>query len=192
MTFDAQYLQLPRQGRGSSLLMHFMILILDFTAFICLCVNLGLYHKWVLKNQDIKDDLTQPDYYGGDVYYQENTLIPAVRYWEDPVVLVVVLFSLIWTAFIYVRPAWTRKALHLGAKIAFEFLLFLIILACSIPAFIFSPLQPAKLNFSYQEVDVADGYCIYRPNRSVHYCGEDRMSLRKLQVAAYALVWAVA
>lgn len=190
MTFDAQYLQLPRQGRGSSLLMRFMILILDLTAFICLCASLGLYHKWLPLGQDIKVDLTQPDYYAGEDYrQQENAIAPAVRYWEDPIVIVVNLFSLVWTAFMYLRPAWTRKAFHLGAKMAFELLLFLIILACSIPAFIFSPLQPAKTMYLDEEID---GYCIYNSNRSVYYCGKDILSLRRLQVAAYALVWAVA
>ena len=192
MTFDTQYIQLPRQGRGSSLLLRFIILSLDCTAFICLCVNLGFYHKWVSKGQDIKEDSTLPDYYGGETTYQdyqENFVVPSVRYWEDPIVIVVVLFSFTWTAFIYLRPAWTRKAFHLGAKIACELLLFSIILACSVPAFIFSPLQPAKSMYLYED---ADEYCIESPNNSVYYCGGDVVSLQRLQVAAYALVWAVA
>lgn len=192
MTFDAQYIQLPRQGRGSSLLMRFIILILDCTAFTCLCVNLGLYHRWVAKGQDIEKGSTQPDYYGEETTYQdyqENFSVPSVQYWEDPVVIVVVVFSLIWTAFIYLRPAWTRKALHTGAKMVSEFLLFSIILACSIPAFLFSPLQPAKSMYLYEDIDE---YCIESPSNSVYYCGGDVVSLQRLQVAAYALVWAIA
>lgn len=184
MTFDAQYLQLPREGRGSSLLMRFMILILNFTAFICLCVNLGLYHKRMPMIQEIKNDFTQPEYNGEETYDQQN--VPAVRYWEDPVVLVVVLFSLIWTVFVYLRSAWTRKALHPGAKIVFELLLFLIILTCSIPAFIFSPLQQAIPVDLYLAIL---GYCIYG---RINYCRGDEFSLQRLQAAAYALVWVVA
>lgn len=192
MTFDTHYLQLPRQGRGSSLLLRFIILVLDCTAFICLCVNLGLYHKWVSKGQEIEEDSTQPDYYGGETAYQdyqENFIVPSVRYWEDPVIIVVVLFSLVWTAFIYLRPAWTRKPLHLGVKMVSELILFSMILACSVPAFLFSPLQPAKSMYLYEDIDE---YCIGSPYSSVYYCGGDVVSLQRLQVAAYAISWAVA
>ena len=182
MTFDAQYLQLPRQGRGSALLMRFTVLILDFTAFICLCVNLGLFHKWAPKTQVV--EITGLD------YYKENTLIPPVHYWEDPIVIVAVLLSLIWTAFVYLRPAWTRKAFHPGAKIASELLLSVLILGCSIPAFVFSPLQPALSINTYQETDLR---CVDDRSVSVHYyCGGWVYTLRALQKAAYALLWAVA
>lgn len=192
MTFRAQYVQFPRQGRGSPLLLRFIILILDSTAFICLCVNLGLYQKWVTKTKDILADLLQGHYIGSELYSQNIGTLSAISYWEDPVVIVVVLFSLTWTAFIYLRPAWTRKPLQLGANLVSELLLSFIILACSIPAFVLSPLQrPDSLSFFE---DIGEHYASYFPYAidSAHYYTEHALSSRGLQVAAYALVWAVA
>ena len=182
MTFEPQHLQLPRQGRGSSLLMRFTVLLLNFIALICLCVNLGLYHKWAPKRSAA--EVAELAYYEVETL----TIIP-VKYWEDPVVIVAVLLSIIWTAFIYLRPAWSRKALHPGVTIASELLLSVIILSCSIPAFILSPLQPPISGTFYEEIGP---YCMWYHDASVHYCGGWADTLRALQKAAYAFVWAVA
>lgn len=191
MTLNVRYLQLPRQGRGSPLLLRFTILILDFTAFICLCVDLGLYQRWVTKTKDILTDLLQGHYIGSEVYSQIIGAFSAIPYWEDPVVIDIVLFSLTCTAFIYLRPAWARKPLHLGANLVFELLLSFIILACSIPAFVFSPLQrPNSLSF-YEKIGEYYTSCYPYAVGSAHYQTEHALPSRGLQVAAYALVWAV-
>ena len=189
MTLDARNIQLPRQGRGSALLLRFTILILDLIALICLCVNLGLYHKWVARSKHALTDLVIADPTNRAYYYRDRDIITYYRYWQDPVVIVLVIWSLTYTAYIYLRPAWTQKPFHQIAQMVSESLLCIFILGCSIPAFVLSPIQrPDSLGLRVE----GDGYYIYRPEGTVYYSTEHKLPQKGLQVVAFALVWAVA
>ena len=189
MTLNARNIQLPRQGRGSALLLRFIVLILDLTALICLCVNLGLYHKWVARSKKALTDLVIADYKDRAYYYRDRDIITHYRYWQDPIVIVLVLSSLAYTAYIYLRPAWTQKPVHQIAKMVSELLLCLTILGFSILAFVLSPIQrPDLLDLRVE----GDGYYIYRPEGTVYHSTEHKLPHSGLQVVAFAFVWAVA
>ena len=189
MTFNARNIQLPRHGRGSALLLRFIILILDLTALICLSVDLSNYHKWVARSKDALTHLVIADFTNRASYYRDRDIITHYRYWQDPIVLVIILSSLIYTAYVYLRPAWTQRPFNQIANMVSELLLFFIILGGSVPAFVLSPIQrPDSLGL---RVEVA-GYYIYRPEETVFYSTGHKLPKKELQVVAFALVWSAA
>ena len=169
MATPDSYLPVPARRRGPAFGLRIAILALDFTTVITLSVSLGLYHKWIPGTS-----------------YPTTALKPTNHTdWTDPIVLAAVLVSFMWTIFITVRPAWTSKDLHLGFYVAFEFVSFVWLLACTIPALVLRKsdfkVLPAISTVQLKNGDKVPWVCMAYLN-----------TLKKLQIANYSVACAIA
>ncbi|KAL9132926.1 MAG: hypothetical protein Q9175_005898 [Cornicularia normoerica] len=175
MTTLDSYLHVPARSRDIPLCLRSFILALDFAAIIVLFVSIGLYHKWIPSTS-----------------YPTTALQPTKHTdWTDPIVLAAVLVSFIWTSSITIRPAWTRKALHLGFYVAFEFICLVWLLACTIPAFMlresdFENLAAISNTCNMGTVTLTNGHEV------PWVCMPHLDTLKKLQIASYSVACVIA
>ena len=175
MATPDSYLHVPARRRGPAFGLRIAILALDFTAVIALSVSLGLYHKWIPGTS-----------------YPTTALKPTNHTdWTDPIVLAAVLVSFMWTSFITVRPAWTSKDLHLGFYVAFEFVSFVWLLACTTPALVlrksdFKALPAISNTCDMGTVQLENG------DKVPWVCMAYLNTLKKLQIANYSVACAIA
>ena len=175
MTTPTSHLRNPIRSRIISVGLRIAILTLDIANVIALSVSIALYHKWI-----------------PDTSYPTTALHPNRHTdWTDPIVLAAILISFMWTLFITIHPGWTRKTLHSGYHVAFEFICLAWLLACTIPALMlresdFKNLVAISNTCDMDTVTLMDG-------QKVPWVCMPRLDiLKKLQVATYAVACGVA
>ena len=175
MATSDSYSYVSARGRCLNLSLRIAVLVLDFVTIVSLLVSIGLYHKWIPKTS-----------------YPTTALKPAKRTdWTDPVVLVPVLLSFIWTTFITVRPAWTSKVLHLGYYNVIEFTCLASLLACTISAFklresVFENIVAISNTCDQGTETLTNGHKVPR------VCMPHIDTLKKMQIASYSVACIIA
>ena len=175
---EAQTITPAPRNRIITLTLRIAILILDIATLTTLAVSLNLYSKWIPSTS-----------------YPTTALHPITNTDKtDWIVLAAIVISLIWTIFITIRLAFTRKALHPGISAGFELVCLIWLIACIIPAFVLRESSLGNLaaisNTCDEEAKVA--MTLIGGAEVKWVCMPHLDTLKKVQVAAYSLACIVA
>ena len=166
------------RNRIITLTLRIVVLTLDIATLTTLAVSLNLYSKWIPSTS-----------------YPTTALHPITNTDKtDWIVLAAIVISLVWTIFVTIRLALTRKPLHPSLSAASELICLVWLVACIIPAFVLRESSLGNLaaisNTCDEQGKVA--MILIGGARVNWVCMPHLDTLKKVQMAAYSLACVVA
>lgn len=166
------------RNRIITLTLRIAVLTLDIATLTTLSVSLNIYSKWI-----------------PSISYPTTALKPITNTDKtDWIVLAAIVISLIWTTFIILRLAFTRRAPPPMMTAVFELVCLVWLVACIIPAFVLRESSLGNLAAISNTCDDENKVAMtLTGGAEVKWvCMPHLDTLKKVQVAAYSVACVVA